>query len=228
MHGPRLSGGAKRERRKTVTFHERCEVLEFNRDEDTEEEVLEDEEEDANNSYHSEHESSNPEDDPFVGHSNHQQDETMEDDASYDSIRLDDEGLNPVVPSLLSDPDTSINGIVDEMFFSSNAANLLADASITSAMSTPPRHHDIPTDLETEDGVPFGRSHHVERFLQHHQQPSPHVQQAPHFSPHASPVHHGSPHHQSPSYPHNFNLPTHASPQGPPCDPTSPFSSHQT
>jgi hypothetical protein len=68
------------------------------------------------------------------------------------------------------------------MFFSSNAALLESDLP---GSTTPPRVSDIPTDLETEDGVPFDRSHHVERLLQFHHQGSPqHNQSLPHFSPH--------------------------------------------
>ena len=231
MHGPRLSGGAKRDRRKTVTFHERCDVLEFDREDDTEEEVFEDDDdEDPDESSHD----MQGDADPFTTSSrpNNESDEPMEEDASYESIQLSDEGFNPSssVPSLLCDPDASITGIVDEMFFSSNAANLLSDISMTSNnTSTPPRHNDIPTDLETEDGVPFGRSHHVDRFLQN--QHSAH-QTPPHFSPHASsPVRHSSPNSQSPSsLAHRFNLPTHASPLGPPATPPrrSPALRHST
>ncbi|KAH9485096.1 Septin ring organizing protein mid2 [Psilocybe cubensis] len=214
MHGPRLSGGSRRERRKTVTFHERCDVLEFDR-EDTEDEVFESSDEesrdetphDLQNEDESMTDSSRPNNDPH---------DVMEDDASYESVGLSDSGHNPPVPSLLADPDASINGIVDEMFFETNAANLLADISMISGTSTPPRHADIPTDLETEDGVPFGRSHHVERFMQsEHSLPS---QPPPHFSPHSSPAHQAS-YNQSPSYLNSFNLPTHASPLGPPATP---------
>jgi hypothetical protein len=223
LHGPRLSGGPRRQGKKRVTFHKRCEVLEFDREETDEEDVFQNfyEEDEHDDFYQGMHE----EDDPSQGssHSDHDHDEIMLDDTSYESIQLSDQGVNPSVPSLLSDPDASITGIVDEMFFSSNAANLLSDTSLLSNTSTPPRHLDIPTDLETEDGVPFGRSHHVDRFLQHHEngppQQSPHIPQ-PHFSPHASPLHHNSPHRQSPSnYPFNFNLPTSASPHGPPATP---------
>ncbi|KAF8160762.1 hypothetical protein B0H34DRAFT_697981 [Crassisporium funariophilum] len=232
LHGPRLSGGSRRERRKTVTFYERCDVLEFDRDEESDEAVFESAgEEDPNDSIQ-------VEDDLFqdASQSSIEQDECMEDDASYESVQLDDINMNPSAPSLLADPDASITGIVEEMFFSSNAANLLPDASFmtnTSTTSTPPRYMDIPTDLETEDGVPFGRSHHVERFLQHHehQQQSPHLNPPPHFSPHASPVQHSSPHQQgSPSYPFKFNLPTEASPHGPPATPPrrSPALRHST
>ena len=239
LHGPRLSGGSRRQRRKTVTFHPRCDVLEFDREEEIDEDVFQNhsEEDEHDGFYQSMHE----DDDLFQGSSpTHDHDEVMVDDASYESIQLSDQGINPPIPSLLSDPDSSITGIVDKMFFSSNvsdpdasitgivdeiffssnAANLLSDTSVLSNTSTPPRHLDIPTDLETEDGVPFGRSHHVERFLQHHEgellEQSPHVPQ-PRFSPHISPLHRNS---QSPSnYPFNFNLPTSASPHGPPATP---------
>lgn len=220
LHGPRLSGGPRRQGKKKVGFHERCEVLEFDRED--EEDVFQNFSEDERDDFY---QGMHEEDDPSQGssHSDHDQDEVMLDDTSYESIQLSDQGVNPSVPSLLSDPDASITGIVDEMFFSSNAANLVSDTSLPSNISTPPRHFDAPTDLETEDGIPFGRSHHVERFLQHHengpQQQSPHILQ-PHFSPQASPLHHNSPHRQSPSnYPFNFNLPTFASPHGPPATP---------
>ena len=42
MHGPHLSGGAKCDQRKTVMFPERCGVLEFDHEDDTEEELFED------------------------------------------------------------------------------------------------------------------------------------------------------------------------------------------
>ncbi|KAF8904433.1 hypothetical protein CPB84DRAFT_1745841 [Gymnopilus junonius] len=231
MHGPRISGGAKRERRKTVTFHERCDVLEFDREEDTDEEVFQSSDEEGNGGSRN--------DVPPVAdtstegsmQSNQEQYPVMDDDASYESIQLSDGGFNPPVPSLLSDPDASITGIVEEMFFSSNAANLLSDTSMSSNLSTPPRHNDIPTDLATEDGVPFGRTHHVDRLLQHRQQHSPNTQQPPHFSPHNSPSQHISPKNQSPSaYPYNLNLPTRVSPYGSPVTPPrrSPGIRHST
>jgi hypothetical protein len=224
LHGPRLSGTPRRQRGEKVTFRGWCDVLEFDREEETDEEDVfqnHNEQDERDDFYQGAYE----EDDPSQrsSHSDHDHDEVMVDDTSYESIQLSDQGVNPSVPSLLSDPDASITGIVDEMFFSSNAANLVSDTSLLSNISTPPRHFDTPTDLETEDGIPFGRSHHVERFLQHHEngssQQSPHILQ-PHFSPHASPLHHNSPHRQSPSnYPFNFNLPTSASPHGPPATP---------
>ena len=217
MHGPRLSGGGKRERRKTVTFDERCDVVEFDREEETDEEALEMNEDDN---------AEDDADDPFfqaTGHSeDHAHEEVMDQNESYESIQLSDTGSPSVTPSLMAlDPDTSITGLVEEIFFSPNARNFLPDSSFASNASTPPRYSDIPTDLDTEDGVPFGRSHHVERFIQHHQQQQPQTQQPPGFSPHDSPRHPLSlqRNHAPGSYPFSFNLPTHASPLGPPATP---------
>jgi hypothetical protein len=215
MHGPRTSGAARRERRKTVTFHERCDVLEYDRESESEEEdtFRSCDEQEPKDLDDDEYELALANDtDPFLNQDpSHQQDDSMEQERSYESTDLSAAGLNPAVPSLFSDPDSSITGIVDEMFANVRPSTLSDD---TSNPSTPPRLHDLPTDLETEDGVPFGRSHHVERFLKHHRQPAP-----PQFSPHASPRHSPS------SYPHNLGLPTHASPNGPPATPPrrSPF-----
>ena len=217
MHGPRLSGGGKRERRKTVTFDERCDVVEFDREEETDEEALEmNEDNDADDDA----------DDPFFQAAglleDHAHEEVMGQNGSYESIQLSDTGSASVAPSLMAlDPDTSITGLVEEIFFSPNARNFLPDSSFASNASTPPRHSDIPTDLDTEDGVPFGRSHHVERFLQHHQQQQPQTQQPSGFSPHESPRQPLSlqRNYAPGSYPFSFNLPTHASPQGPPATP---------
>ncbi|KAF9567977.1 hypothetical protein CPC08DRAFT_655423 [Agrocybe pediades] len=222
MHGPRLSGGSRRERRKTVTFHERCDVLEFDRD-DAEDEVFESASEDGQDDS-----SRVTQPDVLSPEHSDQPEVVMDDDTSYESIQLSDDGFQPPGPSLLSDPDASITGIVEEMFFNTNAANFLSDVSATSTnMSTPPRHNSMPTDLETEDGVPLGRSHHIDRFLQHHHQHSPHAQ-PPHFSPRSSPAQ--GPLHSPSTHPQAYNLPTHASPHGPPATPPrrSPATRHST
>jgi len=212
MHGPRLSGSTRRDRR--VTFKNRCEVLEFEREEELEDqdglEYGENEDEDNYNEVQF-----GAHDDPFSNHEpvHEKQGELQEEDASNGSFQLLETDLNPI-PSLLSDPDTSITGIVDEMFANANSVPFLT-ADISSGSTTPPRIHDFPTDLETEDGVPFGRNHHIERFLQQHQPSPSHVHQAPRFSPLGSPLQN-----QSPSnYPYNLGLPTHASPLGPPATP---------
>jgi hypothetical protein len=76
---------------------------------------------------------------------------------SYESIQLSDTGSAGATPS----PHTTITGFVEEMFFSPNARNFLPDSSFASNVSIPPQPSGIPTDLDTEDGVPFGRSHHL-------------------------------------------------------------------
>ncbi|KIK61198.1 hypothetical protein GYMLUDRAFT_225414 [Collybiopsis luxurians FD-317 M1] len=148
MHGPRLSG-VKRERRKTVTFDENCDVVEFARDEDTSGEVFESGDEDDYG-----HDDDQEDADSFFEKPNGPQQESTSDD-SYEDIELSDHEADA---PLGLDADTSITGLVDEMF---------ADSRKT---STPPRQHssELPPDLETEDGVPLGRSHHAERAMKHH------------------------------------------------------------
>lgn len=145
LHGPRLTG--KRERRKTVTWDECCDVVEISCGEEGSDNALDVASSD-DEPYHEEDHG-----DPFFQGG---REENNSGDESYDSIDVSD-AHHPVL-----DLDTSISGLVDEMF--------------GSRQSTPPRHpNDVPTDLETEDGVPFGRSHHAERFAQHKQDAiSPH------------------------------------------------------
>ncbi|KXN91002.1 Bud site selection protein BUD4 [Leucoagaricus sp. SymC.cos] len=206
LHGPRLSGGGKRERRKTVTFDERCDVVEFDRD-TSDEEYWEGSEDGER---YGEPYQDAEEGDPFF-RGDEMTDEpprselqaqiaqlaphaTLDED-SYESAHISDTDRATTTTTLL-DTDTSITGLVEEMFFSSNAALINADAI---GSSTPSRISDIPTDLETEDGIPFGRSHHAERLLQHHQQESPQRSQPPpRFSPHVSPHSSHASAHQSP------------------------------
>ncbi|RXW25072.1 hypothetical protein EST38_g810 [Candolleomyces aberdarensis] len=226
MHGPRLSGSGRRERRKTVTFDERCDVVEFDRDEETDEDVFDstsEDEEGSDGSMQEERQIHIPD----LPTEDTEANAVDQDDDSYDSVPLDqDDKKDDALMDL--DHDTSITGIVENMFFGVNARPL-ADGSFASVASTPPRQGSLPPDLETEDGIPLGRSHHVERFLQHQQHHSP-AQAAPHFSPRNSPRQ-GSPQIHSPGrYPFNLNLPTHASPHGPPATPPrrSPGMTHAT
>ncbi|KAF6763079.1 hypothetical protein DFP72DRAFT_1030227 [Ephemerocybe angulata] len=220
MHGPRLSGSGRRERRKTVTFDERCDVVEFDRDDDSDNGVFEStsEEEDASDDnsmhYDDDEQTAMPgeEEDSYTA----DRDDAPED--SYESIALELEDKQDDSAMAL-DPDASITGIVDNLFFSEGASSL-ADNSLASVANTPPRQSSLPPDLETEDGVPLGRSHHVERFLQHH---------SPHLGPQRiSPR--NSPGHSPGRYPFNLNLPTQASPNGPPATPPrrSPGMTHST
>ncbi|THU85048.1 hypothetical protein K435DRAFT_732682 [Dendrothele bispora CBS 962.96] len=162
MHGPRLSGGRKK-KSKTVTWGEDCDVIEISDPEEHEEE--EDMMDSDENVY------GPPEEDddvdsffqtPFTDNSSVSNEPTP--DGSYESVQLSDNGSN----GLELDADTSINGLVDQMFGSQRT-------------STPPRtiYNDHPTDLETEDGVPFGRSHHAERAKEFHETHENHVHASP-------------------------------------------------
>ncbi|KAG6860439.1 hypothetical protein C0995_011123 [Termitomyces sp. Mi166 len=236
MHGPRLSSGSqsRRQRRKTVTWDEKCDVVEISADEnETDSENDEGQQTEAGGGYEGE-----PEDDPFFrGDQPQKEDKTM-DESPYDSNDLYD-ACGDDGPSFGLDPDASISGLVDEMFASSSGKTI--DASLQHAAvepspdattSTPPRQMNgphFPLDLDMEDGIPLGRSHHAARFLQHQREysrspkPSP-----PHFlctSAHSSP--------QQLVNGQAFNLPTHASPHGPPVTParrryTAPLPSAQT
>lgn len=225
LHGPRLSGGWKRERRKTVTFDERCDVVEFDCD-TSEEEYWEDSDDLAGRSHAYR---DNDEVDPFFCEDPavdevqlSEPDLHLAPDMSIDEVSHEstlNSGLhNPAAATLLN-TDTSINGLVEEMFFSSNAA--LPDADL-SGSKTPPRVFDMPTDLETEDGVPFGRGHHAERSSQFHYQGSPRqYQPSPHFSPNAhSPsqtinIPSLSPGDKNPLSPNNIDSPTCSSSRRP-------------
>ncbi|KAJ4483604.1 hypothetical protein J3R30DRAFT_3655861 [Lentinula aciculospora] len=160
MHGPRLSG-AKRERRKTVTFHENCEVVEFSRDEDESGDVFEsDDDDNYGNAEEGDADSFEKPSDVDVELNRYD---------SYEDIELSDQEPEE---RLELDADTSITGLVDEMFAGSRQT------------STPPRHHphELPTDLETEDGVPLGRTHHAERLIKHRHEHEAHshVEFGPH------------------------------------------------
>jgi len=211
LHGPRSSGGPRRGSRKKVTFYKSIDVFEFDRESELEEEDAFKSCDDGDRDDLDEDEVPRANDnDSFLNHDPIlEQDEPTE--QSYESINLFDSGLDLAVPSLLSDPDTSITGIVDEMFANVKPSAPPIDSD---GPTTPPRLHDLPTDLETEDGIPFGRSHHVERFMQHHR-----PQQ---FSPYASPRH-------SPSR-YLYNLSSDSSPLGSPATPLrrSPNVQHST
>ncbi|KAJ3861990.1 hypothetical protein EV359DRAFT_74424 [Lentinula novae-zelandiae] len=188
MHGPRLSG-AKRERRKTVTFHENCEVVEFSRDEDESGEVFESDEDDN-------YGNAAEDDVDFFGEGKNE--ETPHD--SYEDIELSDQEPEE---QLELDADTSITGLVDEIFAGSHQT------------STPPRHHpnELPPDLETEDGVPLGRTHHADRVIKYHQEHESHpfVEPATHTIVHTPtfPIHAtaASPPPSTPSHRNRFSSP---------------------
>lgn len=125
-----------------MTWDERCDVVEISCGEEGSDDALDMESSD-------DEPSRGPDDhaDPFFQGGL----DTGDQSSADNSYEIMDEGKQ-----LALDADTSISGLVDEMF--------------GPYQSTPPRHGtDIPTDLDTEDGIPFGRSHHAERAAHHHQ-----------------------------------------------------------
>ncbi|KIJ15469.1 hypothetical protein PAXINDRAFT_168965 [Paxillus involutus ATCC 200175] len=145
LHGPRAADqpslDGKRQRRKTVTFDERCDVLEFDRDED----------EDPN-PFVSSDEDDYGEPDRRDGTESHRS-QGQDNAASYDDP--DQDSFESVQ---LGETDQSITGIVDAMMQSVSTS-----VPGLGLPSTPSRLPSLPADLETEDGVPYGRSHHAER-----------------------------------------------------------------
>lgn len=225
LRGARLSGGRKEP--KAVIFEERCEVLEY--DLYTSDEEFWEESDDGGHYPEHYHDADDGDaffggeqaaDEPLSEEVGHQlaPDVSMAEEDSYESMQL----TATTGSRNLLDTDVSINGLVDEIFFS-NSPNHVDTLEST----TPPRILDLPTDLETEDGAPFAPSPHVERLLQQHEHYSPqHNQPLPHLSPRASPQIQQAPIARQPSqdnnelpYPYNLGLPTHASPHGPPATP---------
>jgi hypothetical protein len=193
MHGPRLSG--RREPPKTVIFNERCDVIEFERDE-------EDPSDDSVDEYGDGDDQDTTPDgsDPFFAPQ-----EQPAQDSSYESIDLSEANgsLLPDTPMPLAldlDPDASITGLVDAMFAPVSGTSTPphqqqqqhSGSAHTRTFEVPPpdrsrEETDHATDLDTEDGVPFGRSHHAARaaaFHEHAAHPPP--VPPPHLTPSAS------------------------------------------
>jgi len=148
FHGPRTAGfslgATKRARRKTVTFDERCDVVEFDREEHELE--GEDEEEDG---YHTPRDG---EDDDPDGQGDADLENEPDHDTDRDSMEQEFGGSNA---------EDSINGLMD---------SLIHDNQLGNVPRTPPHDSNFPDDLETEDGVPLGRTHHVDRQAAYHEQ----------------------------------------------------------
>ena len=115
LHGPRVIGhdDPKRQRRKTVTFDETCDVVTFERDESLEEELFSD-----------------------------------DNDGDYPEPVGYDEPVGGV------ETNDSITGLVDSM---------IQDARGDSPPQTPSTDRSLPPELDSEDGVPYGRTHHADR-----------------------------------------------------------------
>ena len=148
FHGPRTAGfslgAAKRARRKTVTFDERCDVVEFDREEHELE--GEDEEEDG---YHTPRDG---EDDDPDGQGDADVGNEPDHDIDRDSMEQEFGGSNA---------EDSITGLMD---------SLIHDSQLGNVPRTPPHDSNFPDDLETEDGVPLGRTHHADRQAAYHEQ----------------------------------------------------------
>lgn len=113
FHGPRVIGHdvPKRQRRKTVTFVETCDVVTFERDDSLDSGV-------------------------FSG------------DDSYDEPEEYGEPAESV------EAHDSITGLVDSM---------IQDAREASNPHTPPMDRSLPPHMDSEDGIPYGRTHHADR-----------------------------------------------------------------
>ena len=128
LHGPRFSGGGRRERRKTVTFDERCDVVEIDYEEEEGQQSQDVScDSDIDMDVTSGFLEARDESDPSA-------------DDSYESIQLSDAGIFPI------DPDSSITGIVDQMLASNSPTanpDILTDLETeeTDPISTPAISH---------------------------------------------------------------------------------------
>ena len=144
FHGPRTAGfglgTTKRTRRKTVTFDERCDVVEFDR----EEHELEEEEE--GEGYHT----------PRDG-----EDDGPDAQADLENEPYQDIDRDSMEQELGGSNEDSITGLMD---------SLIHDNQLGDVPRTPPHDSNFPDDLETEDGIPLGRTHHADRQAAYHEQ----------------------------------------------------------
>ncbi|KAL1736345.1 hypothetical protein EV714DRAFT_198625 [Schizophyllum commune] len=187
LHGPRVSG--KRGRRKTVTFHNECDVVEFERDEYGDQVFSDDDESgyETVSDHADDHDDIQDDqrmdvDDAQYADDHLQPPHSEEANTSFDSVNLSETSNNSFNgnSSFNADGETSIADLMDDMLEEAQPDGL-------GRTSTPPRPaHDIPTDLDTEDGVPFGHSHHVQRAQefhhQEHEQPHPTPPSPPRFT----------------------------------------------
>lgn len=143
LHGPRsTSGSTRRSRSKTVTFDERCDVVEFD--------VMSFEEEVFQSDYEVDYDPNGP--------------RHMQEGDGYDSNPSDHDD------SYMSDPEG------DRGFVSSSLGQgdhgMYSDRSSRSSMSprpsTPPGRSTVLPNDDAEDGVPYGRSHHIDRLKAAH------------------------------------------------------------
>lgn len=134
LHGPRESGMfGRKARRKTVTFDERCDVMEFSAEE----------EQDVDENQTDWTTDTDDEDDAHaVQHDELEERPTPHDaNESYDSSQANDDSITGLVDSMLQDNEPH----------------------------TPTHHQPFPDGLETEGGIPYGRTHHAERAASAHE-----------------------------------------------------------
>lgn len=166
LHGPRFSGAGaegKRKRRKTVTFDEECDVVEFDVEECEDPFIDDDEDEDEDDIQLQDMQADDvqhqAEDLPYHNDLEHEHEHEPE---------RDDQGAEDSFESVaLGEADDSITGMVNSMLNNTNA-------HITN-MSTPPLTPSLPADLsaDAEDIVPHDRGHHFERIRQNHARSPP-------------------------------------------------------
>lgn len=151
LHGPRTADqgslDGRRRRRKTVTFDERCDVLEFDRDEEEEDPFFSSDEDDYG--------TPEPDDDDDEEEENELKLQPRDQCPPGDEQNVHQDSFESIE---LGEADQSLTGIVDALLQSTSST-----VPGLGLPSTPSRHSSLPPDLETEDGVPYGRSHHAER-----------------------------------------------------------------
>ncbi|KDQ13917.1 hypothetical protein BOTBODRAFT_44860 [Botryobasidium botryosum FD-172 SS1] len=171
LRGPRSqssspTASAKRSRRKTVTFNERCAVLEFDTDEFIMDgNVFEDDDDDEPHSSPTSAGGGTTEgkdDNHFDFHT-----ETDSDVEMNISIRSID---GPITLDLDTPQDANTSFHSEAASFDDKfVTEIAADDTEPALPSTPPPSSSrLPFDTETEGGVPLGRSHHAERFREAH------------------------------------------------------------
>ena len=157
LHGPRSSSMTKRQRRKTVTFYETCDVMEYDVEEDSGSQPFDwvtDEDNDDD-------------DDPDDHHNEHDK-PTPADDDSADVRAPDAHDHEPRGPLRVQNVDESF----DSFQVAEDSITGLVNSMLHDARPRTPPHDEraLPDDLETDAGVPYGRTHHAERIAAAHQQ----------------------------------------------------------
>lgn len=166
LHGPRtVSNGStqqRRRRRKTVTWDERCDVVEFDRDEDQ------------------------LQDDFTVSDSESDTMLNQEYTRSDDSMESDEPDRSDAVCGWLDD------GLSDEELLQTPHNSRVLTVNVNANAEGPRTPHNsrlLGVNPDAEDGVPYGRSHHVQRAVaaHHRREDLPFSIQDQSSSPSASP-----------------------------------------